>query len=225
MKWFQYSIFWRCLFKAFVSSKPSSFLKIFQALTYQVFPPPSLYFLVHDSFEASDSQIFFILVYSKQVERSQQILDTVADIQDFLSTLHVLKNDFFFSSLSSLRYSWDGQPLFITCPPANLDQDIPACSNCGSSRVFEFQLMPTLVSMLQSDSGAWLVWIRISKSPFWEEGSELQFGLFPATHMYLTTVVVLRESAVSITDFTEQRELCFVETLWLQLELLTSELW
>ncbi|NXX33432.1 PDD2L protein, partial [Nicator chloris] len=51
-----------------------------------------------------------------------------------------------------LRYSWGGQPLFITCPPANLDQDIPACSNCGSSRVFELQLMPTLVSMLQSDS-------------------------------------------------------------------------
>ncbi|XP_068058573.1 programmed cell death protein 2-like [Anomalospiza imberbis] len=51
-----------------------------------------------------------------------------------------------------LRYSWGGQPLFITCPPANLDQAIPACSTCGSSRVFEFQLMPTLVSMLQSDS-------------------------------------------------------------------------
>uniref|UniRef100_A0A8D2PA83 Programmed cell death protein 2 C-terminal domain-containing protein n=1 Tax=Zosterops lateralis melanops TaxID=1220523 RepID=A0A8D2PA83_ZOSLA len=51
-----------------------------------------------------------------------------------------------------LRYSWGGQPLFITCPAANLDQGIPACSNCGSSRVFEFQLMPTLVSMLQSDS-------------------------------------------------------------------------
>ncbi|NXO41978.1 PDD2L protein, partial [Locustella ochotensis] len=51
-----------------------------------------------------------------------------------------------------LRYSWGGQPLFITCPAADLDQGIPACSNCGSSRVFEFQLMPTLVSMLQSDS-------------------------------------------------------------------------
>ncbi|XP_036246528.1 programmed cell death protein 2-like isoform X2 [Molothrus ater] len=51
-----------------------------------------------------------------------------------------------------LRYSWGGQPLFITCPPANLEQGIPACSTCGSSRVFEFQLMPTLVSMLQSDS-------------------------------------------------------------------------
>ncbi|NXU15732.1 PDD2L protein, partial [Pardalotus punctatus] len=51
-----------------------------------------------------------------------------------------------------LRYSWGGQPLFITCPPANLDRGIPACRNCGSSRVFELQLMPTLVSMLQGDS-------------------------------------------------------------------------
>ncbi|KAM6381087.1 programmed cell death protein 2-like [Pluvialis apricaria] len=51
-----------------------------------------------------------------------------------------------------LRYSWGGQPLFITCPPANIDKGIPACSNCGSNRIFEFQLMPALVSMLQSDS-------------------------------------------------------------------------
>ncbi|NXV33806.1 PDD2L protein, partial [Rissa tridactyla] len=51
-----------------------------------------------------------------------------------------------------LRYSWGGQPLFITSPPASIDQGIPACSNCGSNRIFEFQLMPALVSMLQSDS-------------------------------------------------------------------------
>ncbi|XP_055674517.1 programmed cell death protein 2-like isoform X2 [Falco peregrinus] len=51
-----------------------------------------------------------------------------------------------------LRYSRGGQPLFITCPPANISEGIPACSNCGSKRVFEFQLMPALVSMLQSDS-------------------------------------------------------------------------
>ncbi|NWS21175.1 PDD2L protein, partial [Pachyramphus minor] len=51
-----------------------------------------------------------------------------------------------------LRYSWGGQPLFITCPPASITQGIPACSTCGSSRVFEFQLMPALVSLLQSDS-------------------------------------------------------------------------
>ncbi|NWI59937.1 PDD2L protein, partial [Calyptomena viridis] len=51
-----------------------------------------------------------------------------------------------------LRYSWGGQPLFITSPPATISQGIPACTNCGSSRVFEFQLMPALVSLLQSDS-------------------------------------------------------------------------
>ncbi|XP_035192422.1 programmed cell death protein 2-like [Oxyura jamaicensis] len=51
-----------------------------------------------------------------------------------------------------LRYSWGGQPLFITCPPANFNEGIPACSNCGSKRIFEFQLMPALVSMLQSNS-------------------------------------------------------------------------
>ncbi|XP_068267479.1 programmed cell death protein 2-like isoform X1 [Nyctibius grandis] len=51
-----------------------------------------------------------------------------------------------------LRYSWGGQPLFITSPPANINKGIPPCSNCGSNRIFEFQLMPALVSMLQSDS-------------------------------------------------------------------------
>ncbi|NWV01610.1 PDD2L protein, partial [Upupa epops] len=51
-----------------------------------------------------------------------------------------------------VRYSRGGQPLFITCPPANIDKGIPACSSCGSNRIFEFQLMPALVSMLQSDS-------------------------------------------------------------------------
>lgn len=61
------------------------------------------------------------------------------------------KRNFF---LSSLRYSWGGQPLFVTCPPDNFTKCIPACSNCGSNRIFEFQLMPALVSMLQSDSGA-----------------------------------------------------------------------
>ncbi|XP_044517392.1 programmed cell death protein 2-like [Gracilinanus agilis] len=46
-----------------------------------------------------------------------------------------------------LRYSWNGKPLFITCPSDATP--IPSCSNCGSSRVFEFQLMPTLVSLLK----------------------------------------------------------------------------
>ncbi|XP_074864890.1 programmed cell death protein 2-like [Carettochelys insculpta] len=49
-----------------------------------------------------------------------------------------------------LRYSWSGQPLFITCPSYNINNMVPVCTTCGSNRVFEFQLMPALVSMLKS---------------------------------------------------------------------------
>ncbi|XP_006028180.1 programmed cell death protein 2-like [Alligator sinensis] len=51
-----------------------------------------------------------------------------------------------------LRYSWGGEPLFITYPPSDISRRVPACNNCGSNRVFEFQLMPALVSMLESDA-------------------------------------------------------------------------
>uniref|UniRef100_A0A8D1R4J6 Programmed cell death 2 like n=1 Tax=Sus scrofa TaxID=9823 RepID=A0A8D1R4J6_PIG len=48
-----------------------------------------------------------------------------------------------------LRYSWSGEPLFLTCPTSEVTE-IPACSHCGVRRIFEFQLMPALVSMLRS---------------------------------------------------------------------------
>ncbi|KAL4613705.1 programmed cell death protein 2-like isoform X1 [Arapaima gigas] len=47
-----------------------------------------------------------------------------------------------------LRYSWNGSPLFITNPKCKLSQTIPSCSYCGNQRIFEFQLMPALVSLL-----------------------------------------------------------------------------
>lgn len=47
------------------------------------------------------------------------------------------------------RYSWSGQPLFLTCPTSEVTE-LPACSHCGAQRTFEFQLMPALVSMLRS---------------------------------------------------------------------------
>ncbi|KAM9496838.1 programmed cell death protein 2-like isoform 5-T5 [Clarias gariepinus] len=49
-----------------------------------------------------------------------------------------------------LRYSWSGTPLFIMEPPSNVNQMVPPCAQCGSPRVFEFQLMPALVSLLRS---------------------------------------------------------------------------
>ncbi|XP_045388363.1 programmed cell death protein 2-like isoform X3 [Lemur catta] len=48
-----------------------------------------------------------------------------------------------------LRYSWSGEPLFLTCPTSKVTE-LPACSHCGGQRTFEFQLMPALVSMLKS---------------------------------------------------------------------------
>ncbi|XP_004690600.1 PREDICTED: programmed cell death protein 2-like [Condylura cristata] len=48
-----------------------------------------------------------------------------------------------------LRYSWSGEPLFLQCPPLDAT-DPPACGHCGGGRIFEFQLMPALVSMLRS---------------------------------------------------------------------------
>nr|XP_055047776.1 programmed cell death protein 2-like [Misgurnus anguillicaudatus] len=49
-----------------------------------------------------------------------------------------------------LRYSWNGSPLFIMDPPSNMNQMVPCCDHCGGPRIFEFQLMPALVSLLCS---------------------------------------------------------------------------
>ncbi|XP_041748885.1 programmed cell death protein 2-like [Coregonus clupeaformis] len=54
-----------------------------------------------------------------------------------------------------LRYSWHGSPLFLSDPPSDLPWIKPGCCHCGGIRVFEFQLMPALVSLLQrTDAGA-----------------------------------------------------------------------
>ncbi|XP_068117718.1 programmed cell death protein 2-like [Hyperolius riggenbachi] len=46
-----------------------------------------------------------------------------------------------------LRYCWNGQPLCIS--PLDEAAQPPPCPRCGGRRVFEFQLMPALVTMLQ----------------------------------------------------------------------------
>ncbi|KAM8945352.1 programmed cell death protein 2-like isoform 2-T2 [Pelodytes ibericus] len=47
-----------------------------------------------------------------------------------------------------LRYSWNGTPLYIS--PTEVGFQPPPCVRCGGRRVFECQLMPALVCMLQS---------------------------------------------------------------------------
>ena len=68
------------------------------------------------------------------------------------------------------RYSWSGEPLFLTCPTSEVTE-LPACSHCGAQRIFEFQLMPALVSMLRS--------ANLGKRPFiylslWVSGTNLE---------------------------------------------------
>lgn len=46
-----------------------------------------------------------------------------------------------------LRYSWNGQPLCIS--PLDATPQPQPCPRCGGRRIFEFQLMPALVTMLQ----------------------------------------------------------------------------
>ncbi|XP_053550712.1 programmed cell death protein 2-like [Bombina bombina] len=50
-----------------------------------------------------------------------------------------------------LRYSWNGTPLYMS--QTALGSGPPPCTQCGGHRVFEFQLMPALVSMLHSTRG------------------------------------------------------------------------
>nr|XP_060643885.1 programmed cell death protein 2-like [Anolis sagrei ordinatus] len=47
-----------------------------------------------------------------------------------------------------LRYSWNGEPLFLAATDVTA-AGVPPCGLCQSRRVFEFQLMPALVNMLK----------------------------------------------------------------------------
>uniref|UniRef100_A0A452UY20 Programmed cell death 2 like n=1 Tax=Ursus maritimus TaxID=29073 RepID=A0A452UY20_URSMA len=79
------------------------------------------------------------------------------DYRDFVSLDHAhsllreyqQKEGLDMEQLLSRRYSWSGEPLFLTCPTSEVTE-LPACSHCGVRRTFEFQLMPALVSMLRS---------------------------------------------------------------------------
>jgi pre-rRNA-processing protein TSR4 len=47
-----------------------------------------------------------------------------------------------------IRYSWGGKVLWIAAPPAELlpgAQGPPRCERCGAQRIFELQILPTLV--------------------------------------------------------------------------------
>jgi len=49
-----------------------------------------------------------------------------------------------------VRYAWGGTPLWVAPPPPQLKDGIwpPKCEKCGCSRIFELQLLPTLLSQM-----------------------------------------------------------------------------
>ncbi|XP_038562485.1 programmed cell death protein 2-like isoform X1 [Micropterus salmoides] len=89
-----------------------------------------------------------------------------------------------------LRYCRGGKPLFISEPPSNMAQVVPACGSCGGSRTFELQLMPALVSLLRrKDGGA---------------ESELEFGT--------VLVYTCKTSCWTAGSGSAVDEFCFVQT-------------
>lgn len=89
-----------------------------------------------------------------------------------------------------LRYCRSGKPLFISEPPSNVAQLVPACGSCGGSRTFELQLMPALVSLLQGERGG--------------AGVELEFGT--------VLVYTCADSCWTSRSDSAVEEFCFVQT-------------
>lgn len=80
-----------------------------------------------------------------------------------------------------LRYSWNGSPLYMISPDAASQP--PSCLRCGAQRVFEFQLMPALVAMLQGSKTDLLlefgtILIFTCERSCWEDGDEIPFQEF-----------------------------------------------
>lgn len=80
-----------------------------------------------------------------------------------------------------LRYSWNGNPLYMSSPDAASQP--PSCPRCGAQRVFEFQLMPALVAMLQGSNTDMLLefgtlLIFTCERSCWEEGDKIPLQEF-----------------------------------------------
>lgn len=75
-----------------------------------------------------------------------------------------------------LRYCRGGRPLFLSEPPCSVAQMVSVCGACGGSRTFELQLMPALVSLLQTADGGGqvefgTVVVYTCTNSCWEAGS------------------------------------------------------
>ena len=110
------------------------------------------------SFEIFDYELSLLREYEARegVIREEATTKSVSEkyektsIADGDRAFHKFQKRTRFCKQQCLRYSWNGLPLLLSekvKPYLPIDH-IPPCSNCGSARVFEIQLMPALVSHL-----------------------------------------------------------------------------
>ena len=100
----------------------------------------------------------------KQVEKMRELEKNGGtlsghDLEEFCSEDDVMKDKNFKrfqkvvkrASDQVIRYQRSEEPLWISDQNVPSDKEIPNCENCGSKRVFEFQIMPQLLYSLKLD--------------------------------------------------------------------------
>jgi len=92
------------------------------------------------------------------VEEEDEMMDDVdggdVDLDGGVTAewLHKFQRRIERSPAQAIRYSWGGQPLWMAPPARELAAGTwpPPCTRCGAARIFELQLLPTLLSQLRS---------------------------------------------------------------------------
>jgi len=95
----------------------------------------------------------------KELEKSGKVL-SAKDLADFSTEDEVVKDKNFkrFQKVVQcapdqvIRFQRSGTPLWISMNNTPGEEQIPNCEICGSKRVFEFQIMPQLLSVLKLDT-------------------------------------------------------------------------
>ncbi|KAL0207180.1 hypothetical protein P9112_011808 [Eukaryota sp. TZLM1-RC] len=82
-------------------------------------------------------------------EKDMKDFENVAKVDESLSLFAEFSARISRNSKQIIRYCFDGEPLW-PCPQPNLT--VPNCSYCGSKRVFEFQVLPSIIYLGNTDN-------------------------------------------------------------------------
>ena len=95
----------------------------------------------------------------KELEQGSELKINGSDLAQFSTEEEVIKDKNFKRFLKTvqcdsrqiIRYHRKETPLWVSTEHLPNENDIPNCENCGDKRVFEFQIMPQLLSVLKLD--------------------------------------------------------------------------